>query len=67
MKPTEKKKVCDLISLVANAIAEGTIPEAEDSLIDGDYDYLDNEIIEHTFNVLTTIFNKQEQKQYENY
>ena len=27
MKPTERKEMCDLISLVANAIATGTIPE----------------------------------------
>ena len=59
MKPTEKKLVCDLISLVANAVAEGSIPEAEDSIIDGKFDYLGNEVIEHTFNGLTTIYNKQ--------
>ena len=34
MKPTEKKFVCDLISLVANAIATGTIPEAQDYILE---------------------------------
>lgn len=57
MKPTEKKFVCDLISLVANAVATGTIPEAEDYLVDR-YQGEDNELIEHSLNVLTKI-NKQ--------
>ena len=34
MKPTEKKFVYDLISLVANAVATDTISEAEDYLVD---------------------------------
>ena len=63
MKPTEKKFVCDLISLVANAIATDTISEAEDYLCDR-YQGEDNELIEHTLQVLTTINNKQIQ-QYE--
>lgn len=63
MKPTEKKFVCDLISLVANAIATDTISEAEDYLCDH-YQGEDNELIEHTLQVLTTINNKQIQ-QYE--
>ena len=62
MKPTEKKFVCDLISLVANAVATDTISEAEDYLCDH-YQGEDNELIEHTLQVLTTI-NKQIQ-QYE--
>ena len=58
MKPKEKKFVCDLISLVANAVATGTIPEAEDFLIEK-YANDDNEIIEHTLTILTNINNKQ--------
>ena len=57
MKPTEKKFVCDLISLVANAVATGTIPEAEDYLVD--HPLKDDEVMEHTLNVLTEINNKQ--------
>jgi len=57
MKPTEKKFVCDLISLVANAVATGTIPEAEDYLVD--HPLKDEEIMNHTLSVLTTINNKQ--------
>ena len=59
MKTTEKKFVCDLISLVANAVATGTISEAEDYLVDR-YQGEDNDLIEHSLNVLTSI-NKQEQ------
>ena len=58
MKPTERKFVCDLISLVANAVATGTIPEAEDYLVDR-YQGEDSELIEHSLNVLTNIKNKQ--------
>ena len=57
MKPTERKFVCDLISLVTNAVATGTIPEAEDYLMD--HPLKDEEVMEHTLNVLTTISNKQ--------
>ena len=60
MKPREKKFVCDLISLVANAVATGTISEAEDYLVDH-YKGEDNDLIEHSLNVLTNIKNKQEQ------
>ena len=60
MKPIEKKNVCNLISLVANAVATDTIPEAEDYLVDQS-DLYDDDLIEHTLNVLTTIKNKQEQ------
>lgn len=60
MKSTEKKFVCDLISLVGNAVATGTIPEAEDYLVDH-YQGEDDELIEHTLQVLTNIKNKQEQ------
>ena len=60
MKPIEKKNVCNLISLVANAVASGTIPEAEDYLVDQS-DLYDSDLIEHTLNVLTNIKNKQEQ------
>ena len=58
MKPIEKKNVCNLISLVANAVATGTIPEAEDYLVDQS-DLYDSDLIEHTLNVLTNIKNKQ--------
>jgi len=60
MRPFEKKNVCNLISLVANAVATDTIPEAEDYLVDQS-DLYDDDLIEHTLNVLTTIKNKQEQ------
>ena len=58
MKPTERKFVCDLISLVANAIATDTISEAEDYLVDH-YQGEDNDLIEHSLNVLTSIKNKR--------
>lgn len=59
MKPTERKFVCDLISLVANAVATGTIPEAEDYLVDH-YQGEDNDLIEHSLNVMSNIKNKQQ-------
>ena len=59
MKPTERKFVCDLISLVANAVATDTISEAEDYLVDH-YQGEDNDLIEHSLNVLTSIKNKQQ-------
>lgn len=52
------KIVCDLISLVADAVATGTIPEAEDYLIEK-YNNLDDPVMEHTFLVLDTIYKKQ--------
>ena len=58
MKPVERKNVCNLISLVANAVASGTIPEAEDYLVDQS-DLYDSDLIEHTLNVLTNVKNKQ--------
>ena len=59
MKPESKRKfVCDLISLVANAVATGTIPEAEDYLVEK-YQGVQDPILEHTFNVLSQIYNKQ--------
>ena len=58
MKSKDLKLCCDLISLVANAVATGTIPEAEDYLVDH-YQGEDNELIEHSLNVLTQIKNKQ--------
>lgn len=58
MKPVERKNVCNLISLVANAVATGTIPEAEDYLMDTS-DLYDDELVEHVFNVLTSIKNKR--------
>jgi hypothetical protein len=60
MKSTEKKFVCDLISLVANAVATDTISEAEDYLVDH-YQGSDNELIEHSLNVMSAISNKQQQ------
>ena len=59
MKPFEKKNVCNLISLVANAVATDTISEAEDYLVDQS-DLYDDDVIEHTLNVLTSIKNKQQ-------
>lgn len=58
MKQAEKKFVCDLISLVANAVATDTISEAEDYLCDH-YRDEDNDLIEHSLNVL------KQTKQYE--
>ena len=58
MKPFEKKNVCNLISLVANAIATDTISEAEDYLVDQS-DLYDDDLIEHSLNVLTSIKNKR--------
>lgn len=60
MKPTEKKFVCDLISLVANAVATDTIAEAEDYLVEH-YQGSDDELIEHSLNVMSQIYNKQQQ------
>lgn len=57
MKPFERKNVCNLISLVANAVASGTIPEAEDYLMDTS-DLYDDQVVEHTLNVLTEINNR---------
>lgn len=53
MKPSETDFVCDLISVVAEAISTGTIEETQDYLIDK-YQGVDSPILEHTFNVLTT-------------
>ena len=58
MKQKEKKFVCDLISLVANAVATDTISVAEDYVVDH-YQGEDNDVIEHTLNVLTAVRNKQ--------
>ena len=58
MKQSDKKFVCDLISLVANAIASGTISEAEEYLVEK-YNGVEDPILEHTFNVLTEIHKKQ--------
>lgn len=58
MKPKEVKEVCDLISLVANAIASGTIPEAQDYMLEK-YDDPDNEVVSHSFQVLTKINKRQ--------
>ena len=57
MKQEEKKMMCDLISTVANAVATGTISEAEDYLVDK-YQGVQDEILEHTFNVLNTVYKK---------
>lgn len=58
MKPVEKKNVCNLISLVANAVASGTIPEAQDYMLEK-YDDPDDEIVSHAFQVLTKINKRQ--------
>ena len=58
MKQKDKKFVCDLISLVANAVATDTISEAEDYLVEH-FQGEDNDLIEHTLNVLTAVRNKQ--------
>jgi len=58
MKPKEKEFVCNLISLVANAVATDTISEAEDYLVDY-YQGEDNDLIEHSLNIMSNIKNKQ--------
>ena len=58
MKPVERKNVCNLISLVANAVATDTIAEAEDYLVDTSGLY-DDQLVEHVLNVLTNIKNKR--------
>ena len=58
MKPFEKKNMCNLISLIANAVATDTIAEAEDYLVDQS-DLYDDDLIEHSLNVLTNIKNKR--------
>lgn len=58
MKATEKKFVCDLISLVANAVATDTVAEAEDYLVEH-YQGSDDDLIEHSLNVMSNIKNKQ--------
>ena len=63
MKATEKKIACDLISLVANAVATGTIPEAEDYLVEH-YQGEDDDLVEYCLNVLSSVKNKQTE-QYE--
>jgi len=65
MKPTERKFVCDLISLVANAVATDTISEAEDYLVEH-YQGNDNELIEHSLNVMSAIKNKNNLQYEEN-
>lgn len=60
MKPTERKFVCDLISLVANAIATDTVAEAEDYLVDH-YQGSDDELVEHCLNTMSAISKKQTQ------
>lgn len=57
MKPKEKKLACDLISLAVNAVATGTIPEAQDYLVDH-YQGEDNELIEHTITILSKQYEK---------
>jgi len=59
MKAVEKKNICNLISLVANAVATSTIEEAEDYLVDTS-DLYDSDLIEHVLNVLTSIKNKRQ-------
>ena len=58
MNVKEQKFVCDLISLVADAVATDTISEAEDYLVDN-YQGVQDPVLEHTFDVLSQVFNKQ--------
>ena len=57
MTKSEQKFACDLISPVGDAVATGTIPEAEDYLV-GRYAGVDDPILEHTYNVLSNINKK---------
>ena len=49
-----QKLACDLISLVANAIATNTIAEAQNYLAEK-YNNEENPLITHAFQVLTNI------------
>lgn len=60
MKPKELKECCDLISLVAQAVATNTIEEAEDYLLEK-YDDPNNPLFQHVFNVLDSV--KQQQSE----
>lgn len=51
-----KKLAYELISLVANAVATGTISEAQDYLTEK-YNCDDNPLIRHAFDTLTEINN----------
>ena len=53
-----QKLACDLISLVANAIATNTIVEAQNYLVEK-YNNEENPLITHAFQVLTEINNKK--------
>jgi hypothetical protein len=57
-KKVNEKLAKNLISLVADAVASNTIPEAEDYII-SKYQGTDNELIEHTLTVLSKINNEQ--------
>lgn len=57
MKPQERKFICDLISLVAEAVYTGTIPEAEDYLAEH-FNNIDDPVLEHTYNVLSKIYKR---------
>ena len=56
-KKVNEKLAKDLISLVADAVASDTIPEAEDYII-SQYQGEDNELIEHILTVLSKIHNE---------
>ena len=58
MTATEKKFVCDLISVVANAVATDTISDAEDYLMKR-YQHEHGDLINHAINVMFSIKNKQ--------
>ena len=62
MKPKEQKYVCDIISIVANAVATGTIPEAQDYMLEK-FDDINCPIFQHAFSVLDMIQNKQQQSE----
>lgn len=59
MKPKEIKEVCDIISIVANAIATDTIAEAQDYMLER-FDDPNDPIFQHAFNVMDIINNKQQ-------
>lgn len=56
MDPVEKKFVCDLISVVANAIATNSISDAENYLMKR-YQYEHGDLINHAINVMFSIKN----------
>lgn len=61
-KKSEIKRIKDLMSLIGDAVATNSISEAEDYLVERYSNELDDEFIQHTFNILDGIHNKNNLK-----